>query len=255
MALLTDGPISTPGDLQAFEYAILSVASTECIDLAGKIILAQNDIANHLTLFLLRRLPIRDFQWTDRRSRGVHDVVVTGPLRQWHAHKTLALVYRDAYNNQLNDRYQGKWAEYEQLTKESQCSYLNIGVALAADPIPKADVPTLSAVAGCGAAATFYVEITWVNQTGEQGAPSDVSQLNTSDGQQLVVMAANPPANAKGWNAYVGSSPEALALQNNGPIAIGANWTMTMALQAGPAPASGQQPTWFVVDQQVTQRG
>ena len=65
-------------------------------------------------------------------------MVVTEPMRQWHIHKTLVLIYRDAYNNQLNDRYQGKWAEYEALAKASAQTYFQIGVGLVADPVPKA---------------------------------------------------------------------------------------------------------------------
>ena len=121
MALFTDGPINGTMDLENYENSILSVANAERIDLAGKSTLAQNEIATELLLFLLRRCRQPDFQWsvTTRQSMGVGDIFVTDPLRRWHAHKTLALVYRDAYNNQLNDRYKGKWKEYEQLAKVS----------------------------------------------------------------------------------------------------------------------------------------
>src|ERR1700687_2669910 len=90
-------------------------------------------------------------------------VAVTGPLRQWHIHKTLALVYRDAYNNQLNDRYQGKWTEYEQLAKASAQTYYQIGVGLVAATVPKAAAPLLSSAAGTAAAGMFYVAVTWVS--------------------------------------------------------------------------------------------
>ena len=122
MALFTDGPLNSTADLQKYENGILGVASVEAIDLGAKIALAQDEIANQLLRFLMRRTPLRDgldVQWTLRRRRDVSDVVVTDPLRRWHAQKALAMVYRDAYNNQLNDRYQGKWAEYEQLAKVS----------------------------------------------------------------------------------------------------------------------------------------
>ena len=42
----------------------------------------------------------------DRRQIGVSDVVVSPQMKRWHALHTLAVVYRDAYNNQLNDRYE-----------------------------------------------------------------------------------------------------------------------------------------------------
>src|ERR1700744_389091 len=108
MALFTDGPISSAEDLQTYDASVLGDAGAEGIDVAAKVHLAQQDIASEILLFLLRRAAFRDCLPYHRRSRELDGVVVTGGLHQWHVHKTLALVYRDAYNAQLNDRYQGK---------------------------------------------------------------------------------------------------------------------------------------------------
>jgi hypothetical protein len=257
MALFTDGPINEAIDLQNYENAILTVANSEQIDLAGKGALAQGEIASKLILFLLRRFRQPDVLWTVtyRRTIGVGDVVVTDPLRRWHALQTLALVYRDAYNNQLNDRYKGKWAEYEQLAADAAESYFQIGVGLVSGPIPKAALPLLTTIFGSGSAATYYAAVAWVNQTGQAGSASEVAQLTLSTGQQLVVAAVHPPPNATGWNAYIGEAPEATSLQNSGPIAIGNTWTLAAALQAGAPPGRGQEPTWFLVDQRLIERG
>jgi hypothetical protein len=257
MALFTDGPINGAMDLQNYENSILSVANAEQIDLAGKSSLAQSEVATELLLFLLRRCRQPDFQWsvTTRQSMGVGDIFVTDPLRRWHAHKTLALVYRDAYNNQLNDRYQGKWKEYEQLAKASAESFFQIGVGIISGPISKAALPVLTAVPGNGSAATYYVAVAWVNQTGQAGSPSDVAQINASTGEQLMVAAMNPPPSAAGWNAYIGKAPDATSLQNSSLIAIGATWTLATVLRQGALPGQGQQPTWFLVDQRLIERG
>jgi hypothetical protein len=258
MALFTDGPISSPADLEQYENGILSVASVEAIDLAGKIALAQGEIATQILLFLISRTRIGDsvdLQGAYRRRRDVSDVVVTDVLRQWHSEKALAMVYRDAYNNQLNDRYQGKWAEYEQLAKASSRNYFQIGVGVAADPVPKAAAPNLSTATGIGSAGTFYAAVTWVNQAGQEGSSSDIVQLTIAEGQQLVVTPVSPPSNATGWSAYVGTSPETIGLQNSTPIGIGANWTITGELQQGVLPGDGQPPTWFFVEHREIQRG
>lgn len=257
MALFTDGPLNTTLDLQNYENSILQVASTEQIDLAGKSTLAQGEIATELMLFFVRRYRQADFPWlvSVRRAIDLDDVVVTNPLRQWHAHKTLALVYRDAYNNQLNDRYQGKWTEYEQLAKESARNYFQIGVGLVSGPIAKPNLPILTAVPGPGPAATYYVAVAWVNEAGHIGSASDVAQLTALTGQQLQVAAANPPANAAGWNAYVGQSPETITLQNSNPIPVGRTWTMATELQTGASPGQGQKPVWFLKDQRLIERG
>jgi len=254
MALFNDGPLSSTLDLQNTESGILNVASTEGIDLTGKLALAQGAIANDLVLFLLRRLTVRDGQWNLRRTRGTCDVVVTPPLKQWHVHKSLSMVYRDAYNNQLNDRYLNKWNEYEKLAKGSQEIYLQIGVGLVADPLPKPAGPFLSAVTGPGAAATYYIAVTWVNAAGQESAPSDTTSIASLDGQQIVIAVTSAPANAAGWNAYAGQAPDGLGLQNDVPLSIGASYALS-ALQIGPNAGDGQKPTWFFIDHRVIERG
>ena len=254
MALFNDGPLSSTLDLQNTETGILNVASTEGIDLMGKMTLAQGAIANDLILFLLRRLTVRDAQWNLRRTLGTRDVVVTPPLKQWHVYKSLSMVYRDAYNNQLNDRYLNKWSEYEKLAKGSQEVYLQIGVGLVADPLPKPSGPILSAVSGPGNAGTYYIALTWVNSTGQESAPSDTTSIASLDGQQIVIAVTSAPENAVGWNAYAGQAPDGLALQNSAPLAIAAPYTMS-TLQTGPSAGEGQKPTWFFIDHRVIERG
>jgi hypothetical protein len=255
MALFTDGPISDAADLQQYENDILNVATAEGINIGAKIRLAQQDLANEVLLFLLRRRPLRDSPLGVQRRREVNDVVVTGPMRQWHVHKTLALVYRDAYNNQLNDRYQGKWKEYEQLARASENTCFQIGVGLVADPVPKAPIPALSSVTGTGAGALYYVAVTWVNAAGQEGTPSALAVLNTSNGEQLVVSISGSPPNVAGWNVYVGSSPTTSSLQNQSPLATNSSWTMATGPNSGLPLPEGQRPSWFVVDHRVIERG
>jgi len=254
MALFNDGPLSSTLDLQNTENGILNVASTEGIDLTAKMVLAQGAIANDLILFLLRRVTVRDAQWNLRRMRGTCDVVVTPPLKQWHVHKSLSMVYRDAYNNQLNDRYLNKWNEYEKLAEQSQEIYLQIGVGLVADPLPKPPGPFLSVVSGPGTAATYYVAVTWLNAAGQESTPSDTTSISSLDGQQIVIGVTNAPANAVGWNAYAGQAPDGLGLQNDGAISIAGSYTLG-ALQAGPEAGDGQKPTCFFIDHRVIERG
>jgi hypothetical protein len=255
MALFTDGPISDAADLQRYESDILNVATAEGIELGAKMRLAQEDLAQEVLLFLLRRRSYRNWPLVAERTREVNDVVVTGPIRQWHIHKTLALIYRDAYNNQLNDRYQGKWQEYERLAKTSHNTCLQIGVGLVVDPIPKAGMPVLTSATGPGSGGTYYVAVTWVNAGGQEGAPSEFTALNTSTGEQLVVTVSGAPLDVIGWNVYAGVSPSTSSLQNASPLPTNSSWTMTSGLSAGTALPEGQRPSWFVTDHRVIERG
>lgn len=255
MALFTDGPLSSAADLQRCENAILNVATTESIDIGSKLMLAQQELANEITLFRSRRAPSLNDPFGMRQLRGVEDVVVTEPLRQWHIYKALALIYRDAYNNQLNDRYQGKWEEYERLARANAHVYFKIGVGVASDPIKKAEPPMVSTVVGSGAGASYYVAVTWVGASGQEGAPSEISALTTAEGQQLEVNVGDAPNHAVGWNVYVGTSPSSLQRQNTSVLAPNNTWIMNSGLRAGAALANGQKPAWFVVDDRGIQRG
>ena len=255
MALFTDGPIIMAKDLQQYEASVLNDANAEGIDVAAKVSLAQQDVGSELLLFLLRRSTFRDDWPNVRRSVGLGDVVVTDMLRQWHINKTLAMVYQDAYNNQLNDRYQGKWKQYEQLAKRSSQAYFQLGAGVVADPVPKATIPAVTTVPGNGNGAVFYAAVTWVNAAGEEGAPSDFAEASTLPGEVLSVTPTGLPPNAVGWNTYVGASPGAMSRQNSIPLALGTAFAMTGALSAGAPLPTGQKPTWFVVDRHYIERG
>ncbi len=253
MALFTDGQINSLRDLQRYESGLLDVASAEQIDITAKMALAQDMIASELLLFLLKRT----WQWEpNRRVTDVSDVAVTEPLRRWHALKVIALTYEDAYNNQLNDRYQGKWRKYEQRASEAEKTLYEVGVGLVWDPVTKAESPLLIATAGSSDAMTYYVRMTWINRAGQEGAPSDVVSLPTVAGTQMIVSPVSPPANAVGWNVYVGESPEGASLQNDLGLGANTDWvTPPSGLRHGASTGQGQTPDRYVVQHRGILRG
>lgn len=255
MALFTDGQLNGLEDLRRYENAIPNVASIEGIDIAAKVEIAQEEIGNQLLLFLLRN-PSRDTRAAIRRTIGLSDVVATAPLQQSHALKTLAVIYRDAYNNQLNDRYLGKWKEYEQLWESAWIDYLQMGVGLVPDPVTKASSPALTTVPGAGTGGTYYVAAAWVNSSGQEGASSDVVVTEAAAGTQLVVTNADAPGNAVGWNVYAGTAANSLALQNGSPIPVESTWMMPAeGITPGAAPSGGQTAERFLVHDRLLQRG
>jgi hypothetical protein len=261
MALLTDGNPNDTLALQVYESAILDVAHVEKIDLAIKLTLATQEIADDVLDILLDHTPLDHTRAFDpgstvRRTIGVSDVVVSPQMQRWHALHTLEIFYRDAFNDQLNDRYQAKFLEYRELSKDAQAHTVRFGIGLALNPIPEAQQPALSAVGGTGAAGTFYVQVSWVSATGQEGAPSDATALGTAALQNLVVQPVNPPAVATGFNVYIGVTENALARQNASPVAVGDAFTMPSGgLIAGAAPGTGQAADIFVVGGPTLRRG
>ena len=255
MALLTDGLINTGGALQMYENAILTVAATEAIDITAKASLAQEEIATDLHLFL-DRSALHNRQFLVRRHVDVRDIVVTRPLKRWHAYKTLAMIYRDAYNNQLNDRYQGKWAEYDQLGAEAEQIFYRAGAGIVQNPVPRASEPSLTTIPLGVSGTSYYVRISWVNAFRQEGCASEVQQATTNDGSAMVVASAQTPEGIDSWNVYAGSGPESVQLQNATPIPIAGTWILPpTGLISGKTPGDGQSPEWWIVDRHILPRG
>ncbi|MGE5569008.1 MAG: hypothetical protein ACM3S5_08230 [Rhodospirillales bacterium] len=234
MALFTDGAVSRIEDLIAYESSVLELAATEQIDLTVKLNLAQDELGIELEAMLAGR----------EGAAGLANVAVTGPLRKWHVFHTLALIHRDAYHRQLNDRYLGKWNEYKRLAAWAREALLQTGLGVVFNPIPRAEKPELSyAPAAAAGAATYYVRMAWRNAKGEEGSPSDIATVSVPSGNIPVVKPVRPPACATGWNVYVGFSAQEQTLQNAGPLKVNEIWTApATGIVQGALPGDGQKP-------------
>src|SRR5689334_3477779 len=145
MPLFTDGSIATLEDLAAQDSGVMITWGVEGADVNSKLALAQEELGGELSRLLPR---LGKFSTS---ASGLGNVVVTSPLRLWHIYHSLELIYRDAYNNQLNDRYKGKWDQYKELSQWAERKLLETGVGIAADPVPRATAPTLTRVQGTSA--------------------------------------------------------------------------------------------------------
>jgi hypothetical protein len=244
MALFTDGNICAADDLAAHDSGILAVASAESIDLTVKLGLAQDDLAIELTALL----PVGD---------SLSNVVVTTPLRLWHAFHTLELVYQDAYYNQLNDRYAGKRDQFAALARSAQDSLLRAGVGMASNGIPKAGPAQLTYSAGALAGATYYVSTSWVGFDGSEGVSGDYVAITVPDNNVLFVQPGGTvPAAAAAWNVYAGLTPDTIVRQNPSPMPAGQPWLQQGALStSGFPPSTGQSADYMRVVARMLLRG
>jgi hypothetical protein len=256
MALFMNG--SPPGltDLKSYESSVIDVAGREGIDLVEKVRLARDEIGSEILAFLLRRLSTTEAAIPASRP-DLGQVAATAPLRQWHLLRSLELIYRDAYNTQLNDRYLGKWREYERLGKRAGEMLFKTGIGLVSRPIPQAGAPAMTSVAAANGSAVYYARIAWTDASGAEGEPSEVAAHSSEPGLGgLSVTAPAAPNGVVGWNVYVGVEEGEETLQNGAPLAIGVSWvTSAGSLTAGRRPGRGQEPDRFVVDRQELRRG
>jgi hypothetical protein len=264
MALFTDAKISTLDQLAAQDTAVLDVASTEGIDAAAKIALAQEELGVELQSALARSassLATPAGWWPGSAAvfQGtvhLNNVVVTPPLRLWHTFHTLALIYRDAYGNQLNDRYLGKWNAYNDLAKWASGMLLQSGVGVVRDPVLIADSPAVDILTGTLAAATYFVQAAWLNARGEEGVASSITSANVPDQSSVRVRTNNAPGNGVAWNVYAGTSINSIMLQNVIPLDPGQAWLMPdSGVVSGRNPGGGQEPNYFRQLPRYLQRG
>jgi hypothetical protein len=116
-------------------------------------------------------------------------------------------------------------AEFEVSTLIAQVKAIpGVDDFIPADVAPPA-APTLGSTAGGTlAAATYDVEITYTTPSGET-LPSVSATLAVAANNLLTIESPPMIAGVTGWNAYVGTAPGSLALQNAEPFAIGVNYT------------------------------
>jgi len=254
MALFTDG-ISTIQDLMIQDSSVLDTAQTENIDLNQKLAVAQQEIGIELTT-LLQRSNTYDWQFWLQPNPQLNNIVVTPPLQLWHVFQSLALVYRDAYGSQLNDRYQGKRDQFQQLAKWALDKLIQTGVGIVSDPIPQAAPPQLTSIEGGQPAMTYCASVSWLNAEGEEGQAGNASSLAVAAGNTLAVQPLNPPPNAVAWNVFVGPSADALVLQNGTPLEPNEVWIQSApAAIGGRGPGKGQDPNYLRALPRVIQRG
>ncbi|HEY2018931.1 MAG TPA: hypothetical protein VGH38_35745 [Bryobacteraceae bacterium] len=259
MALFTDGPVSCILDLTARDTQLLNVAVAEGIDVTQKLALAQDELALELTT-LLNRLSYTDQAFWLPPQADLGSVVVTPALKLWHTLRSLELVYADAYNNQLNDRYAGKRDQFHRQAESAYEKLIQIGLGIASCPVPQPATANIVAAPGPYGTnplpdGTYYVTTAWVNSQGEEGASAVPSAVATSRGTFLVP-SGSAPRNATGWNVYVGTAPEAMSLQNSSPLAAGQTWLQPGTLTSGGrAPGAGQSPSYIKPVPRMLQRG
>ncbi|HLK66872.1 MAG TPA: hypothetical protein VKU19_25740 [Bryobacteraceae bacterium] len=254
MALFTDGPISSIDDLCARDSQLLSVASSEGIDVTQKIWLAQEEIGLELKTLLDSLSSTGGPLWV--ATQNVGNVVVTPALKLWHGLRSLDLVYGDAFNSQLNDRYAGKRDQFHAMAAWAYERLVDTGIGITNCPVSKAAMPTVTMSVGEAVPdGTYYVTTSWINSRGEEGVCADPTTIATA-GCTFVVQPASAPPNASGWNVYAGSGLDDLWLQNGVPLAMGTNWFQpTVLITSGTAPSDGQSPNYVKPVPRLIQRG
>jgi len=259
MALFTDPDVITLDDLLQFESSLVQVSTSHGIDVETKITLALNAINDRLMLWLLNS-GASDPQFLQRRNLGLTTVVVTPALYRWICFDSLSRFFAEAYNVQLNTRFQGKWTEYQQQAQEASDIVFMSGIGIVYNPLPKPAMANLIIGTGSIPGQPVFIQTTWVDKGGNESAPSSVNGQLLPDLSSVTITPTagslqSPPA-AVAWNVYASSTNANLALQNATPIPLNSAWTLPSAgIVSGASPSAGQQPNFYIALTRRIQRG
>ncbi len=259
MSLFTDAETITLDDLLPFEASLVQVASSHEINVDKKIALAIRSIGEKL-LLLLNDTGMSDPQWLSRSVIGLSTVVITPPLQLWLCLESLARFFAEAYNVQLNTRFQGKWKEYQDEAKCAADQTIQGGVGIVFKPLPKPQMPEVSVQQGAAPAESLFVQTSWLDSQGNESALSPINGLvapnESSISVQMTEGALQSPPAAFGWNVYVGSAADQITLQNGNPLTIGLTWSLPASgIVNGPSPGQGQLPDYIVPISRQIRRG
>src|SRR4051794_37907607 len=250
MALFTDSDVVTLDDLLQFESSLVQITSTHGVDVSTKVKLATAEISDKPLLALLQAGP-SDPQWSTRNKIGLSTVVVSPAIYRWLCFDSLSRIFAEAYNVQLNTRFQGKWTEYQQQSTRAANMVLASGVGIVSRPLSKPGLPTITQSSGSLGIPALFVQATWTDSVGNEGALSNINGAILGGASSVEVAVADAPntilQTAIGWNVYASQVQQGLTRQNASPIPIGVSWQVPAeGLIAGTNPTNGQDPEMTV---------
>lgn len=259
MALFTDAGVITINDLLKYEGTLAKVASDHDINVDTKIALASGAVGDRLMTWLLN-IGASDPQFVSRRLIGLSTVVVTEPLRRWLVFESLSRVFIEAFNLQLNTRFQAKMQEYQTEAKNAAGFAFQSGIGIVFNALAEPGMPLVSVQSGAASAAALYVQTTWVDAKGCESAPSPVNGLILTAGSGISVAMAegslNVPDAAVGWNVYIGIDQAAPTRQTTAPQEIGSTWELPAGgVVIGSGLGTGQMPNFFIRTSKQILRG
>lgn len=231
MALLVDGEVNSLDDLREWDSGVLDVAHGEGIDLKTKLRRAQAEVEEEIERFL-----------RDQGRGALAQVVIDRGLKHWHALKALEALYRDAYFNQLNDRYGAKWKHYLGLAERQAEGYFAAGVGIVWTPLRRPAWVEVRLEDGAVAPASYRIQATVVGSQGRESAPSPVQVVGSRLPHSLAARLPYAPEGAAGWNLYASAEEGETRLQNAEPLKLEEEWILPPAgVRTGRPPGEGQE--------------
>jgi len=233
MALWVDCQNLTASDLLQYDGQLSSVVSSEGIDVDSKSLVAHEQISSIVASRFL-------FPGGGSASQLAERIVVTAPLRRWHALLTLEAIYREAYFRHLSERHKLRAEYLSAQAKQAMDAVFESGLGLCGSPIRRAPQIELSLTAGNIPPGVWHVSVTFA-KNGSEGEGSEVSSVIVTEPSSICVQVGAAAADSL-MHVYAGASPERLYRQTTAPVAAGSAFLLPAIHIDGPTLGWGQAP-------------
>lgn len=231
MALMVDNGWIGVDDLAAEDTGLLELSQKEGVDLQTKLKLACLDAREELEGFLRRN-----------SVYGLKNAVATWASKRWVSFLAIGHAYRDAYFNQLNDRYGKKWELYSQQARTARDLYFMDGVGVVRTPLRAVMKLATELAPGSQSPRTYWVAATRVSAQGEEGSAGTPHLISATSSHELIVRLGEPLEPGLRWNVYAGAGPLEMQRQNSEPLGAADAWQAppTGLVEGAPVP-EGQE--------------
>lgn len=233
MALWADCQNLTASDLLPYDGQLSSVVSSEGIDVDGKSLLAHE----HISSLVASRFSFHNGMRSDQIAERI---VVTAPLRRWHALLTLEGVYREAYFRHLSERHKSRADYLVAKANDAMESVLESGLGICDFPVRRAAQPELTVASGSIAPGVWHISVALV-RTGTEGEGSEVTSIILTEGGGICVQ-MGPQGTGKYVHVYAGACPERLHRQTDSPVDASGPFVLAGITVEGPLIGWGQPP-------------
>lgn len=244
MALYNDSGPSFFEDWINYDSKLLILSEQESTSVELKANVAKSEIGSELILFFVKREIVTSLN----RERLISNVVVSEPLKRWHAMLTLSLYYEDLAALQANQSHHERGLQFRQRAEAAKVITFETGIGLVDTPIPQPLLPQIQLIDGNVPNFQARARTQFEDAQGRRGAASREFWVSSASGSALSIAYDSLPDKVFGWSLFTQSSDETYRAVNSVPIPAGGSLLLEGSNNPSGEPLrdSGQKPDRYI---------
>jgi hypothetical protein len=244
MALLNDDGPSSFEDWVGYDSKLLFLSEQENTSVEAKSAYAKQWITSEIRLFILNNSSVT----TDQVESSLCRIVVTEPLKRWHAMQTLNLYYDDIASLQANKGHYQRSLQYANRALVAREMLFESGIGFVSRAIPQARLPHIKGEPMNSPAFSLRARSQYSGADGNVGSPSREFWIRSDNGESMAILYEELPEGVIGWNLYLEDGNGQFRSVNSNPISAGTSYLIASSevTFGSSLIESGQKPDYFL---------